>query len=56
MNEDTTKPDEGLLTDPDEAEEETLPGEALLASYDKADKLGRIRLSRNFFMRDFLYS
>lgn len=27
-----------------------------ITSYDKLDKLGRVRLSQNFYMRDFLYS
>ncbi len=27
-----------------------------VASYDALDRFGRIRLSKHFFMRDFLYS
>jgi len=27
-----------------------------ISSYDQLDKLGRVRLSQNFYMRDFLYS
>lgn len=27
-----------------------------ISSYDQLDKLGRVRLSKNFYMRDFLYS
>ena len=28
----------------------------ILNTYEKLEELGRVRLSKNFFMRDFLYS
>mgnify|MGYP003581915723 FL=1 len=28
----------------------------IINTYEKLEELGRVRLSKNFFMRDFLYS